>query len=93
MKSISSSTPLTGAVVALFLLAASCAQANSRPLPGALHVDLFAYGPAETPGRIARVYIASGPAPLPVADDVGEVAMNYYVFQLMGYPNLRVLWR
>jgi len=28
-----------------------------------------------------------------VADDVGEAAMNYYVFQLMGYPNLRVLLR
>jgi len=28
-----------------------------------------------------------------VADDVGDAAMNYYVFQLMGYPNLRVLWR
>jgi len=26
-----------------------------------------------------------------VADDVGEAAMNYYVFQLMGYTNLRVL--
>lgn len=28
-----------------------------------------------------------------VADDVGEAAMNYYVFQLMGYPHLRVLLR
>ena len=28
-----------------------------------------------------------------VADDVGEAAMNYYVFQLMGYTNLRVLLR
>jgi 3-mercaptopyruvate sulfurtransferase SseA len=28
-----------------------------------------------------------------VADDVGEAAMNYYVFRLMGYPNLRVLLR
>ena len=28
-----------------------------------------------------------------VADDAGEAAMNYYVFQLMGYPNLRVLLR
>lgn len=28
-----------------------------------------------------------------VADDIGEAAMNYYVFQLMGYPNLRVLLR
>ncbi len=28
-----------------------------------------------------------------VADDVGEAAMNYYLFQLMGYPNLRVLLR
>jgi 3-mercaptopyruvate sulfurtransferase SseA len=28
-----------------------------------------------------------------VADDVGDAAINYYVFQLMGYPNLRVLWR
>lgn len=27
------------------------------------------------------------------ADDVGEAAMNYYVFQLMGYTNLRVLLR
>ncbi len=93
---------------------------------------------AEAPGRLPRVYIASGAA-LPteaptgtvihlpasrlvndegsvkpaadlwaviskagvprhaqlvfVADDVGEAAMNYYVFQLMGYPNLRVLSR
>lgn len=91
---------------------------------------------AEAPGRLPRVYIASGAAPpaeaLPgavlhvpasrlvnddgsvkpaaelwaaiskagvprhaqlvfVADDVGEAAMNYYVFQLMGYTNLRVL--
>jgi 3-mercaptopyruvate sulfurtransferase SseA len=28
-----------------------------------------------------------------LADDVGEAAMNYYIFQLMGYPNLRVLLR
>jgi 3-mercaptopyruvate sulfurtransferase SseA len=28
-----------------------------------------------------------------VADDVGEAAMNYYVFQVMGYTNLRVLLR
>jgi 3-mercaptopyruvate sulfurtransferase SseA len=28
-----------------------------------------------------------------VADEVGEAAMNYTVFQLMGYPNLRVLVR
>jgi hypothetical protein len=28
-----------------------------------------------------------------VADDLGDAAMNYYAFQLMGYPNLRVLWR
>lgn len=28
-----------------------------------------------------------------VADDVGEAAMNFYVFRLMGYPNLRVLLR
>ena len=28
-----------------------------------------------------------------VADDIGEAAMNYYVFQLMGYRDLRVLWR
>jgi 3-mercaptopyruvate sulfurtransferase SseA len=28
-----------------------------------------------------------------VADDVGEAAMNYTVFQLMGYPDLRVLLR
>lgn len=28
-----------------------------------------------------------------VADDIGEAAMSYYVFQLMGYPNLRVLLR
>jgi 3-mercaptopyruvate sulfurtransferase SseA len=28
-----------------------------------------------------------------MADDVGEAAMNYYVFQLMGYTNLRVLLR
>jgi 3-mercaptopyruvate sulfurtransferase SseA len=94
--------------------------------------------PAEAPGRISRVYIASGAA-LPteappgtvihlpasrlvnddgsvkpaaelwaaiskaavprhaqlvfVADDIGEAAMNYYVFQLMGYTNLRVLSR
>lgn len=94
--------------------------------------------PAEAPGPLPRVYIASGAA-LPtaappgtvihlpasrlvnddgsvkpaaelwpviskagvprhaqlvfVADDVGEAAMNYYVFQLMGYPNLRVLLR
>jgi thiosulfate/3-mercaptopyruvate sulfurtransferase len=93
---------------------------------------------AEGPGRLPRVYIASGAA-LPVealtgtvihlpasrlvnddgsvkpaadlwvaiskagvprhaqlvfvADDVGEAAMNYYVFQLMGYTNLRVLLR
>jgi 3-mercaptopyruvate sulfurtransferase SseA len=92
--------------------------------------------PAEAPGPLPRVYIASGAA-LPtaaptgaiihlpasrlvnddgsvkpaaelwaaiskaavprhaqlvfVADDVGEAAMNYYVFQLMGYTNLRVL--
>lgn len=94
--------------------------------------------PAEAPGRMPRVYIASGaalPSDAPagtvihlpagrlvnddgsikpaadlwaaiskagvprhaqlvfVADDVGEAAMNYYVFQLMGYPNLRVLLR
>jgi 3-mercaptopyruvate sulfurtransferase SseA len=94
--------------------------------------------PAEAPGRLPRVYIASGTAlpteavpgtvihlpasrlvnddgsvkPAPelwaaiskaavprhaqlvfVADDVGEAAMNYYVFQLMGYTNLRVLLR
>ena len=93
---------------------------------------------ADAPGRLPRVYIASGAA-LPttaptgtvihlpasrlvnddgsvkpaaelwpviskagvprhaqlvfVADDVGEAAMNYYVFQLMGYTNLRVLQR
>ncbi|HRZ61836.1 MAG TPA: rhodanese-like domain-containing protein [Rubrivivax sp.] len=28
-----------------------------------------------------------------VADDVGEAAMNFYVFRLMGYTNLRVLLR
>jgi 3-mercaptopyruvate sulfurtransferase SseA len=94
--------------------------------------------PAEEPGRLPRVYIASGAAlpteappgtvihlpasrlvnddgsvkPAPelwaviskagvprhaqlvfVADDIGEAAMNYYVFQLMGYTNLRVLRR
>jgi thiosulfate/3-mercaptopyruvate sulfurtransferase len=94
--------------------------------------------PAEAPGRMPRVFIASGAAlpsealpgtvihlpasrlvnddgsvkPAPelwaaiskagvprhaqlvfVADDVGEAAMNYYVFQLMGYTNLRVLLR
>ena len=94
--------------------------------------------PAEAPGPLPRVYIASGAAlptdappgtvihlpasrlvnddgsvkPAPelwaaiskaavprhaqlvfVDDDVGEAAMNYYVFQLMGYPNLRVLVR
>ena len=94
--------------------------------------------PADAPGRLPRVYIASGTA-LPtaaptgtvihlpasrlvnddgsvkpaaelwpviskagvprhaqlvfVADDVGEAAMNYYIFQLMGYTNLRVLLR
>jgi len=93
---------------------------------------------ADAPGRLPRVYIASGAA-LPVdappgavihlpasrlvnddgsvkpaadlwvaiskagvprhaqlvfvADDIGEAAMNYYVFQLMGYTNLRVLLR
>jgi 3-mercaptopyruvate sulfurtransferase SseA len=90
----------------------------------------------EAPGRVPRVYIASGsalpaealPAPvihLPssrlvdadggvrpaselwaaiskaavprhaqlvfVADDPGDAAINYYVFQLMGYTDLRVL--
>jgi 3-mercaptopyruvate sulfurtransferase SseA len=93
---------------------------------------------AEPPGKVLRVYIASGAAVpgeappgtvvhLPasrlinddgnikpaaelwtaiskagvprhaqlvfVADDVGDAAMNYYAFQMMGYPNLRVLWR
>lgn len=93
---------------------------------------------AEAPGRLPRVYIASG-AELPtealpgkvlhlpasrlvnddgsvrpaaelwaaiakagvprhaqlvlVADDIGEAAMNYYVFHLMGYSSLRVLLR
>jgi 3-mercaptopyruvate sulfurtransferase SseA len=28
-----------------------------------------------------------------VADEPGDAAMNFYVFQLMGYPNLRVLLR
>jgi thiosulfate/3-mercaptopyruvate sulfurtransferase len=28
-----------------------------------------------------------------VADELGDAAMNFYVFQLMGYPNLRVLLR
>jgi hypothetical protein len=28
-----------------------------------------------------------------VADDLGDAAINYYVFRLMGYTNLRVLLR
>jgi hypothetical protein len=28
-----------------------------------------------------------------VADDIGDAAINYYVLQLMGYTNLRVLMR
>jgi 3-mercaptopyruvate sulfurtransferase SseA len=28
-----------------------------------------------------------------VADDVGEAAISFYVFQLMGYTNLRVMLR
>lgn len=114
---------------------ASAAATPARPLEGNRTVVTTL---TEAPGKLPRVYIASGaalPAEAPpgtvihlpasrlvnddgsvksapelwtaiskagvprhaqlvfVADDVGDAAMNFYVFQLMGYPNLRVLQR
>jgi 3-mercaptopyruvate sulfurtransferase SseA len=46
---------------------------------------------AELWAMISKAGVARHAQLVFVADDVGEAAMNYTVFQLMGYPDLRVL--